>query len=183
MKLSLTLLASSGHGKKIFGCDPAELGHYEMTNDCKKFKGMHTALGNQPGFEDKLLEQRGNQCRRQCIYGNHQATVMTRCKCVKDIDGIFSCWYESKFQKTLKGWFPFDHQLPDGSYPVDKWGYSGFQPECVPPSQNGEWGEWGDWGACNGECGLGTQTRTRECSTTYCGDEPSTETRKEWILT
>ena len=134
MKLSWALLASSCQGKKIYGCDPAELGHYDMIEDgCKRFKGMNTELGNVEGYMGKVTEKKSNWCRRQCKYGDLPQTVQTMCKC-KKINGKFECWYQIKLQKTVKGFVAFNYTDTDGNYPLDKWGEGGHQPGCVLPS-------------------------------------------------
>ena len=175
MKLSWALIASSCQGKKIYGCDPSELEHYEMVEEgCKRFKGMNTEPGNVEGHMGIMTEKKSNYCRRQCKYGDLPQTVQTMCKC-KKISGKFECWYQIKLQKTIKGWVPFNHTDTDGNYPLDKFGEGGFQPACVLPSDKGDWGQWGAWSECDGECGLGKRTRTRACSSQWCGDDGTEE--------
>merc|ERR1711937_9093 len=36
-------------------------------------------------------------------------------------------------------------------------------------------GAWGAWSECDGECGLGKRTRTRPCSTQWCGEDDTEE--------
>merc|ERR1711970_1216683 len=122
MKLASVLIAFS-HAKKakpIYGCDPAELGHYEIVqDDCKRWKGFNDV----PDVNGKILEKKLNMCPRKCKYGDHPATTQTMCKCVRDkVTKEFHCWYQIKLAKAVKGWVPFNYTDADGNYPIDKYG-------------------------------------------------------------
>ena len=175
MKLFVVALATAeARFKKPFGCNPADLEHYELTDDCKRSTGFNT----DPDENGVILEKKGNFCRRQCKYGNLQPTTYVQCFCTKNWDTrTFDCAYRMKLVKDIwleHGWVDFDFQL-NGEYPLDKKGDSGRQTACVPPDQEGEWLPWGEWSACNASCGVGERTRTRGCTTEYCGTEPSEE--------
>jgi len=178
MKLASVLIACA-HAKKakpIYGCDPDELGHYEIIdqNDCKKWKGFNDVAD----ANGKFLEKKTNTCPRKCKYTDDEPTTQTMCKCKRDkVTKEFHCWYQIKLVKAVKGWVPFNYTDADGNYPLDKFGEGGHQIGCVLPSEVGTWKEWGEWGACDAECGLGEKKRTRECDSEYCGDD-DTETMK-----
>jgi len=180
MKLFALVLIGSDAAKKVkppVGCDPAWLGEYEISTDCKRVKGFNTV----PDVNGVLLENKSNWCRRNCKYGSLPETTYTQCKCKPSWstgEKVFNCWYQIKLAKTVKGWVPFNHTDIEGNYPLDKWGEGGKQASCVQPTDVGTWGEWSQFGSCDASCGLGERKRTRECSTQYCGDEPSEESMK-----
>ena len=178
--LSMKLLAAifivaEARWKKPFGCDPAQLEHYEITTDCKRRKGFNTEADENGVF----LEKKGNFCRRQCKFGNLAPTTYVQCRCTKNyFNKTFVCSYQVKLVRDIwqqRGWVNFDFKL-DGEYPVDRYGEGGRQATCTPPSE-GEWGEWSDWSACDASFLLGESTRTRQCSTDYCGEDEAEERR------
>ena len=171
--LTAILIAAEARWKKPYGCDPAQLEHYKLTDDCKKDRGFN----EKPDENGVVLEKKNNRCRRQCKYGNLDPTTYVTCRCTKNhANKTFECAYKMKLVKTVRGWVDFDYQL-DGQYPLDKRGQGGRQAACIPPGTEGEWGEWSDWSACDGSCGLGEATRTRQCSTEYCGEGESEQKR------
>ncbi len=72
---------------------------------------------------------------------------------------------------------------------IPKWLHSfifhqiSLYPNTVAVAVDGQWGDWGPWGLCAGNCGEGTQTRSRQCDSPapehggeYCQGDP-TETQ------
>ena len=187
--LAAILVTAEARWKRPYGCDPAELEHYEITDDCKKTKGFNTEADE----NGVILEKKANWCRRQCKYGDLAPTTYVQCRCTKNYDTrTFDCSYKVKLVRDIwkqHGWVDFDFKL-DGEYPVDRKGEGGRQAACTPPGTEGEWGEWSDWSACDGSCGLGESTRTRECSTDYCGEGETEQKRSclsydqyDWLWT
>ena len=134
MKLVALFLLSSASADKRISCDPAWLGNYEITNDCKQGKG----------FDDNQQERKGNWCRRQCKYGNSLPTAYIICRCYRDVStaGVSTgkskktaCSYQMRLRLGASGWVPFNHTDVDGNYPLDLWGDQGAHPAlCVKPT-------------------------------------------------
>ena len=159
-----------------FGCNPAELEGYEITDECKENVGYHNIYNRDPN--GLLLEKKGNFCRWRCKY-NGRRTTHVECHCQRNsASRTVDCSYRIKLVRggfTTK-WLPFDHK-EDGNYPLDKWDYGGRHATCVPDT-TGEYGEWSQWKhtlgytwrtyQCDAECGIGWQIRTRECPADHC---------------
>ena len=96
MKLLAFALVSIDAAKfpRTYGCDPAELEHYDITRTCKRNKGFFT--------DGVYLEKKGNFCKRQCRYTRSlPETTYVQCYCAKNWSTYtWDCSYRMKLAKT-----------------------------------------------------------------------------------